>query len=184
MTVCRIRANVWAGVLNVAFDFAIMSLPRSGSHMLMSALHSHPEITMKGELRMKEKFPLPASEGALRGCICPSYSLPNPAGISASTPIIFLKRDIQEIDRSPYHQHLAPAPVDDVVPPKSRLSYLYNQLVLLEKFIESRKAPKLEIWYDELCGGEDVRVLDQSERLCCFLGISEQPLRPLTYKPN
>jgi len=161
-----------------------MSLPRSGSHMLMSALHSHPEITMTGELRMKEKFPLPASEGLLRGCICPSYNLPVPVGISASTPIIFLLRDLQDINRSNYHQHLAPAPVEDITPPKSRLSYLYNRFVMMEEFMESRTAPKLVIWYDELCGNNDARILHRSAEICYFLGVHEQPLRPLTYKPT
>ena len=38
--------------------------------------------------------------------------------------------------------------------------------------------------YNELCGGEDVRELRLGAELCAFLRVSEQPLRPLTYKPT
>lgn len=163
------------------FDFAIMSLPRSGSHMLMSALHSHPNITMVGEVGMVEKFPLPASEGGLRGCIVPSYRLPSV--LFSSTPVIFLLRDLGEIDNSPYHQHLAPVEYFDSIPPKSRMSYLIEQRQLMNRFMLEHIAGQYVVTYDELCGGKDVRELGLSAELCCFLNVSERPLQPLTYKP-
>ncbi len=152
--------------------------------MLMTALHSHPEITMTGEIGMKEKFPLPKSDGKLRGCIFPAYRLPNPQGLTQSTPVIFLLRDLGEIDRSPYHQHLSPVKGLKTAPVKSRMSYLIEQRQLMNRFIEDRKPGNYIVTYDELCGGKDVRELNYSKGLCQFLGVSEQPLRPLTYKPS
>lgn len=152
--------------------------------MLMSALHSHPDITMTGELRMVEKFPLPESIGKLRGCICPSYNLPIPVGLSQNTSLIFLLRDLEEIDQSPYHQHTSPAEGLRRHPTESRLSYLKRERKLLDQFIADRNTRNYIVTYNELCGGEDVRELLRSAELCEFLGVSVQPLIPLTYKPT
>ena len=156
----------------------------------MSALHSHPDITMVGELRMVEKFPLPESTGELRGCICPVYNLPTPQGITQNTPVIFLLRDLEEIDLSSYHQHLSPAEQLREPHRESRLSHWKREREILDDFIHTRKpglgskSRNMIVSYNELCGGEDVRELRLGAELCAFLRVSEQPLRPLTYKPT
>lgn len=49
-------------------DFLILATQRSGSHMLASALNSHPDISCQGEIARKDEV-IEASEGNVTGAI-------------------------------------------------------------------------------------------------------------------
>ena len=177
--------------------FAILSLPRSGSHMLASALDSHPAIRCTGEYGMTEKFPIGLMPGAVEGCIVQSYHIDR--GIAPpwlhDAKIILLNRAFIDIARSQYlndehgrtaTQFLSPSDspgVQHKVPDK-RLGYLRDQRTILLNYVQDRE--HLAVSYKSLCGGGDARVIrrEVAHLICDFLDVTYHPLRPATHKPS
>jgi hypothetical protein len=179
------------------YDFAIMSLPRSGSHMLMSALHSHPDVTMTGEIGMVDKFPMMTSTGGVNGIIIPSYRLVDVIDISFNfdIPFMFITRPIGEIVYSlftdsehgqGYRQSLVPSINEShqqFPATEGRINRLQTEYELMNNFMDSRSEGRdVMVTYDELCGGVDTREIKCGDEICDWLGIDRHPLVPVTHK--
>ena len=178
-------------------DFAILSLPRSGSHMLASALDSHPNIRCTGEYEMIEKFPIGRSPGRIEGCIIQSYHIDQniaPKWLDTAK-IILLNRSFEDIAKSQYFndefgrtstQFTVPTKRTGIVHhvPDERLRYLTDQRAILLNYIDGREY--LQVSYQSLCRGADARTIrwEVSHLLCDFLDVTYQPLRPATHKPS
>ena len=79
-------------------DFIILTVPRSGSHMLASALDSHPDICCIGEVGKRPLYDwLGTSGGEIKGGI---VDVPCRWQITPEHKVICLTRDPAEIARS------------------------------------------------------------------------------------
>lgn len=182
------------------YDFAILSLPRSGSHMLASALDSHPEIQCQGEYGMTEKFPLGRRPGRIKGCIVQGYHISRhiaPPWIRNSR-IIVLTRSLLAIAKSlhyntmngsTYDQHLEPVQrgPQRSTPSPDTIRRLEAEQEAIAHFLEfANPNALLHVEYRLLCGDKDARAIrwEQAHRICDFLGVERLPMRPLTHKPS
>lgn len=182
------------------YDFIILSLPRSGSHMLASALDSHPEIQCSGEYGMKEKFPLGRNPKRVKGCIIQGYHILReiaPKWIYA-VKVIYLYRPVDEIAKSlhylspsgqSYDQHLHPAARTEKlyweVDKETRNRLNSEQQALIDCLAKCDYPDVLTTSYQSLCKGKDARTLrwEQTHRILDFLKVERMPLKPLTHKP-
>ncbi len=179
------------------YDFIILSLPRSGSHMLASALDSHPEIQCQGEYEMIEKFPLGRNEAPIKGCIVQAYHIQRniapPDLVTAK--LIYLYRPVREIVFSRFYgsplgvnseQWLTPVLRDKTQYDTSQdvIVDLMQQRIDLGAFL--RNKDHLKVTYRDLCHDKDVRSLDRvtALRICDFLNIPNCVLVPMTHKPS
>lgn len=180
------------------YDFIIVSLPRSGSHMLASALDSHPDIQCEGEYGMIEKFPLGRTEARLRGCIVQGYHILGQIALPtgwATAKIIKLTRSIDQIadslhatndDGQSYSQHLEPVrqQMPGGKPTQKTWSRINDEHEAILNWLLLRQY--LTVTYDALSGGKDCRAIrwEQAHRICDYLGVERHPLIPKTHKPS
>ena len=186
-------------------DFAIVCHQRSGSHLLATALNSHPDIDCQGELLQliktpaKSYAPVAAKTSAkLRGAIImynqlriaaelglmPGkiiHLLRNPAETARSIVLNAASNAIQG-DHSPHSLRAKPAfrSADLVADPDEILRYEDEVRTRQDEQLRSLPTPRLDIWYDDICGGRDVESLEASaaERILNFLGA--EPVVALT----
>ena len=158
----------------------IVSLPRSGSHMLGSALSSHPELVCIGEYA-SDDFPEWANDGNCQ--IVQLYNItPN------AEKYIVLVRSLEDRKRSwrkdgPTHYY-EPINVSDIEPIGVDFIIGQDMQQKLQDFIGSNKC--LILHYEELTGNADIRQIpDKYGRMICeYLEVEYQPLVPATYKPT
>ncbi len=179
--------------------FAILSLPRSGSHMLASALDSHPAICCTGEYEMVEKFPIGRYPGAVVGCIVQSYHIDRHVAPPwlPEAKLILLFRPTREIIQSLYHgsengtnysQCLTQADHSGLQRhpyPDRHYSYLEAQRDIISEYARGRN--HIMISYRSLCRDKDVRAIrwEVAHRICDFLEVDRQhPLKTTTHKPT
>lgn len=170
------------------FDFYILFLVRSGSHMLASALDSHPEIQCKAEAwRPEPKYPwLGAVEKRVSGTTMLPHKIPD----NPPNKAIVLTRRWQDRVQSvakPLH-HMEPASIEV-------RGMSVQELMEQEEDALMRDAGLMEaasrfdclfVDYDEMTNNEDCRELPEpiGRRICDFLGVGYAPLRPAFYKPS
>ena len=186
-------------ILKIMTDFAILSLPRSGSHMLASALDSHPAIKCVGEYNTyPEKFPIGLRSGAIEGCIVQGYHISGniAPGWLPKAKLILLNRPIPEILYSLYKGHAAGGNYSQYLKPTDRSedihypirerhwAYLEEMRDIVKQYVEGRE--HMTVSYQSMCKGSDARAIrwEVAHQLCDFLGVARQPLRPVTHKPS
>lgn len=185
-------------------DFAILCMQRSGSHMLAYALASHPDVVFHGELLDFIRYSLPFRRVAGKlNCVIVMYNqidLADKFEIDLSTiPVIHLTRDDRATAISNIRNNLSRAERGashtahftsrDQVPgqysyvPQEKEIETWLKLIAdwrkaaLPRIAENRRT--IQIDYDEMTGGNDIRELppESALRLCEFLSL---PMRPLT----
>jgi len=178
------------------YDFIILSLPRSGSHMLASALDSHPEISCEGEYEMIDKIPIGHTRKQIHGCIVQAYHIRREiAPISIPTKIIRIKRPLVQIVASRFLNSIDGTNSDQHTEPvkKEGISHtlkfkVWNDLLhdslALDEFTASN--PALTVSYNDMCKGKDARKIEHETalRICDYLEVTRAPLIPATYKPS
>lgn len=179
------------------YDFFILSLPRSGSHMLASALDSHPDICCTGEYGMTEKFPIGRSGGKIKGCIVQAYHIQQ--GIAPpdfdTGRLIWLTRPVYEIAISRHYDNANGASAAQYLEPTEKtgvqrlvlpdtVKNLQIQIGVVTQVARARE--HLAVNYKGLCAGKDTRAIrwEVAHQLCDFLEVDRQPLLPATHKPT
>lgn len=150
----------------------ILALPRTGTKMLVSALHSHPDMPpVIHEFR-----------GGLWKFLKKRYVLSNEMKWWMRWPIKVMhvgREDSKAGARSLIMMSYR-------FPPKS-FNIPKHEIDKLAKFREAteakmRKRAQWSTTYEALSGGRDARKLDMSLSICKFLGVSPRPLFPSTKK--
>ena len=163
-------------------EFCILTRPRSGSHMLASALDSHPQIQCKGEYGMEKYSRLMGREvHDISGHIVQDFMLPE-IDLKQFDKIILLLRDLSLRKEYRGLHWLEPAQVkrsirDHGDTPKTDHTALYVATTGMDRLI---------INYDDMTGGHDIRELPYKEgsAICAFLGTDYFPMKPIFYKPT
>ncbi len=174
------------------FDFLIICTQRSGSHMLASALNSHPNISCSGELSLKDTL-IPPSDGECKGAIL-MYNRMGASEIRYATDkVIHLVRDPESVA----HSRLANSQ-DKKTPGKEHRAH-FQEKIDREFEISAKNAKALtaqvradinrtrkmlsglnhiEVSYEELTDNVSVTTLNRTsaDRLTRFLGVSEMDL--------
>ena len=77
------------------YDFYIVTMPRSGSHMLASAINSHPDLQCGGEKGFIDEPKLPNEPCVARGCIThiKAYNVDQVSLDDVSKVIVLLRHD-------------------------------------------------------------------------------------------
>jgi hypothetical protein len=169
-------------------DFYILTFPRTGSHMLASALDSHPDINCVGEVwRDKPLYDWLGSGGKVNGGIIqPSQA----RSLPESTKMICLTRNPQDIAISYLSKKktlhamgpsLLPAtelPSCDLVGEQES-----RQLFLRES---AKRYPHIVVDYNEITNGQDIREIPESigRHICKFLNVEYHIMTPKFYKPQ
>lgn len=171
-------------------DFYILTIPRSGSHMLASALDSHPEISCRGEFEKETMYPwLGSADKRVNGQIISPYRLFG--GVGSQTKMICLTRDYHDIAESsckacnPLH-HFEPAVVKRQsvqISPEVYTRYQNAQADLLKAV---KRFPHIVVDYNEITNGEDTRLIPErtGRLLCDFLCVTYSVMSPRVYKPK
>jgi glycosyltransferase involved in cell wall biosynthesis/cytochrome c556 len=182
-------------------DFAIVCHVRSGSHLLATAINSHPEIHCQGELLHVLTEPHKAyaavcdiATGVVNGAIImyEQWELLRALSIIPSK-IIHLTRDARQTALSfiRNNEHLSaygarhnPHAWRNACEPLEMRDYPVDEKQLAERTALVRQSqhasssflPKsrLEVTYEELCGNHDVDTIEQTaaDRIVEFLGVS------------
>lgn len=170
--------------------FYILTKPRSGSHMLASALDSHPDIQCHGEAvympRMESAKWLGKNPGRVEGWIA-QYDMFGPKSVprlNINTPdkIIILTRDhTRRIPHKVTHAHYVIPSIEQYEPDCSYAPVDYSPLFELAKH-----KPTLVLSYDDMTGNKDIRKLPQeySDMVCDFLEVERAELTTRFYKPR
>lgn len=154
--------------------FVVLGLPRSGTHMLASAINSHPDVVC----RMEDEQPVFAD---IAGRVWTKLEEVPPAD-----KYIVIHRPFKDRMRSfrytGYSHRLTPGPR----PEEPMFSHIGiedegNQLRLIAITLGA-----LQLEYNELTGNSDCRALSVawSNVICDFLGVYHKVLCPLTHKPQ
>ena len=173
-------------------DFAILTIPRSGSHMLASALNSHPDIKCGAEYNAPAKIELPDSGGKIEGCIVHWYNLERNPKLLDGVKIIVLIRNPVEIAKSwqkgyamgkSAGHYLEPTTFNGAIPEpeKSVIETIKDRQLKLLEYAKDREVLRLD--YEKLTGNKDIREIENSKEICKFLNVKNKKLNPLTYKP-
>lgn len=170
------------------FDFYVLTLVRSGSHMLASALDSHPEIQCKAEAwRGESKYPwLGAVEKRVKG----TTMLPHKIGEDRPSKAIVLTRRWQDRIQSvssPLH-HLEPGAVEVRRMSGQELAEIESDALERDARLmqAAEKFDCLFLDYSDITGDADCREIPEpiAQRICSFLCVNYSPLRPRFYKPS
>lgn len=162
--------------------FCILTYPRTGSHMLASALDSHPDIQCKGEVGM-EKYPelMGAHEARVQGCIVQNFQLKQ-VDVRAFDKIIVLLRDTSV--RTEYRgvHFLEPTTVNRSIRDASMEKPVVDHYPILAA---AMLRENLILSYEKITGNCDIREIPDPfmRQICSFLGVDPHPLRPIFYKP-
>jgi glycosyltransferase involved in cell wall biosynthesis len=182
-------------------DFAIVCHSRSGSHLLATALNSHPQLHCQGELLqilLEPHKPYAAvcetATGPVNGAIImyEHWKLAGALGI-IPTKIIHLTREPRQTALSfiRNNEHLSaygtrhdPHAWRNTYEPFKLRDYPVDEMQLAERTRLVRQSQAafgsllpgncLEITYEELCANQDVETIDQNaaDRITGFLGVS------------
>lgn len=169
------------------FDFWILFAPRSGSHMLASALDGHPEIQCGAECWTGEsrfKHWLGCEEKRLKG----TTVIPDTIGKMAHCPdkIILLLRDPQSLGMYKNEKstipHILKAEPEKAAYKQERQHFIGKQQECIKISCDFENV--LSVHYNLLTQNKDCREFprEQSDRICDFLGVERLPLRPAFYK--
>lgn len=171
-------------------DFYILALPRSGSHMLASALDSHPDICCAGEIWRSK--PLYDWLGSAAGRICGAIATFGPGGfeLPSTAKIICLTRNTPDRVKSYKNRDglhwMEPTvlPAKEVVLDEATLAAREQYAKDLLLFAE--KSQRIVLDYDEITGGKDIREIPEAigRQLCDFLGVEYHAMTPRFYKPK
>lgn len=211
MTGVRLRPSVPIALSNIAKeliaaayrDFAIVCHQRSGSHMLATALNSHPEVCCQGELLQTIKTPhkvyapRPIVPHGVSGAILMygHWKLTTQLGLNPKKCIHLLRDPIRtaisvaknladEQTRGPEHRphfprgskHRQMVEFDATAVPElaARIAERQQRFAV---FLADRTV--LEIRYEDLTGEKDVEVLPEqaSSRILEFLGVIRTDVR-------
>lgn len=168
-------------------DFCLVALPRSGSHMLASALDGHPEIDCFGEHRVPQDGTR-HSQGIMGKLV---HGTPIPA----ASKYIFLYREPLAIQASRLRLNrdglLHEYREGDTIYARdtSRMPSGFIDAIRAEReevLAELEGTDHIIVSYESLCAGQDTEALnaEQATRICRFLGVAERELRPKTRKAN
>ena len=182
------------------FDFLIVCTQRSGSHLLASALNSHPDISCRGELREKDRLIKPSQEG-LRGAILMYNRCPAFGTTYTADKLIHLVRDPKNTAKSRLANSIDKkekgnehsAHFLEIVDREFELNgkrlkgvsaAIRNDIRRAKKWLKGH--PHLEISYEELTGNCSVSTIrpEISARLTDFLGLPKATLSTDLVKPN
>jgi len=165
-------------------DFYIMSMPRSGSHMLASALDGHSCISCQGE----HQYPW---LGIQKGKIVHGALTGPKHRVSVQHKIICLTRDSRDCvcslqRRASGQLHfLEPTEIKEVgIVDEADVQYFDS---MKEYMLDLFKAhERLVLDYSEITDNKDCREIPESigKRICDFLGVVYEPLKPKFYKPR
>lgn len=173
-------------------DFIILTLPRSGSHMLASALNSHPDICCLGELFRKPPLYdwLGTGNGITGGIVWPDNF--NQVKTKKVIGLIRNPRDmaysaVRKIGNDEcYVDHaLLPCSALSRDPGQKRIDSMLRRSQALAKLLD--KLPDaLILTYEMITNNMDIRIVpvEISTRICSFLGVPPYLLQPRTYKPT
>ena len=159
--------------------YQIVTLPRSGAHMLATAINSHPDLSCYGELH--------GHNGEL-------YQRNGDGGIAhvmgtvpEADKYIALVRDAADRElswmRTTSSHFFAPLTIDHEISNKNRtLPNAQKNQKLLAEFIENNEC--LVLHYNDITGNTDIREIPEKygQQICKYLGVEYQPLVPVTYK--
>lgn len=172
--------------LDTQFDFIILTLPRSGSFMLASAMDSHPEIQCTAEAWCSKPHGLGVVDKRLKGTtVFPRYM----DQIIGKPKVVVLLRDSKNrFPRYDYDHFEAPTTRARVDVSKDTMDE-FVQEADYEALQLSRIASgfdSLSVSYEEITGDKDCREIPEkiARRLCDFLCISHRPLVTKFYKPS
>lgn len=167
-------------------DFAILSLPGAGSHMLASALDSHPQISCSGETGLNYSWL--GTAGEISGHIIRPHQTEQ---VPVTTKLIVLLRDpkgamLSRAARVGRYHYLEPITISN--PDVSYAeSYLQHYREMDEEIKDiAQQYPHIVISYESITGNDDIREIPerQAKCICAFLGVRYQPLKPKTHKPK
>ncbi len=172
--------------------FYILSFQKSGSHMLASALDSHPDIQCTGETEGKYKW-LGSTTGKVYGSIIHSGDVlkkNNPrASIDDVEKIILLLRDHskRQHDMGLKDHYLSPTTVQKREQPQ-HFSKTLNKINKAQEDMKHHIKNKdhIVVDYDDLTNNKDIRIVDDfhTKLICDFLDVDICPLTPAFYRPN
>lgn len=168
------------------FDFVILTLPRSGSHMLASALDGHSQIQCFAEA-WREK---PRYEwlGGIKKSVVGTTVFPRYAQEIVPTSgkaIVLTRRPEDRASTEQKIETLVPLTVD------SRDIGTLDCIDVFEREADALlKTAKdftcLYLDYSDLTEDKDCREIPEwyARQICEFLGVNYEPLRPKFYKPQ
>lgn len=169
--------------------FCILTRPRSGSHMLASALDSHPDIQCKGEPYHPDRYPWlgekPADiQGEIIHC---KYVIKGYINLDDYDKIIVLLRDLSKRkmykDEGKVRHFTEPTTVERIDGHPIQPRHTVQDLMAC---VGDRDHTVIN--YEDLLNyrDRDIRVLPSGygRHLCGFLGVEYQPLKTSFYKPE
>lgn len=191
-------------------DFAIVCFQRSGSHLLATAIDSHPEICCQGELLQavatpyKPYAPKPIASPGVSGAILmySQWKLAQGLGIKprkfihllrdpVMTAISIARNEADARARGACHRPHIPrgttqmqvAEFDKAIVP-DWAARIAKQQQVFSRLLAGY--PVLEICYEHLTGGKDVEVLPEqaSARILQFLGVARTSTLVATIKKS
>ena len=156
------------------YSFIILGLPRAGTHMLASALDSHPEIAC----RLKDNQVVYAP---YTGRVWTRLE-----EIPYAKKYIVIHRPFVERMRSFRYtgfSHAYRPGSRPEEPRRARADFPDQDEELIEVAYQIKA---LQVHYSDLTGGLDCRQIPQgwSQIICDFLGVKRHILCPRTYKPS
>ena len=174
-------------------DFVIVSQARSGSHMLATALDSHPDIACGGEVNANDQ--IGSTFGYVLGCLVKGAMLHRLKGFKGK--YIHLTRKPEDIAASIQNSWQAQGEKPDTIAMKpqrikrKREPFTEKQLQMVRERDEPintlfAMTDCLTIDYDEMVLDRECIEIpeDVGRRLTDYLGVDYQPLRPQTRRPE
>ena len=170
-------------------DFVIFTLPKSGSHMLASALDSHPDINCGGEVfRKRPLYDWLGSGAGIKGGI---VNLFKSGIITDKHKVIVLTRDALGVAKSGTSAlstgelHAMDA---NTTKKQMRISSVSKgtQDRCNRLLVEARKHKDVfQVSYEEMTCNKNIDVIptEISYKICDFLGVKRAELRPVFKKP-
>lgn len=183
------------------FDFIIVCSQRSGSHMLASALNSHPNISCSGELLISDTLITP-SDGECKGAILMYNRWAAFETQYTANKLIHLVRDPESVAysrmansqdkkklRAKHRAHFTEN-IDrkfDIRPSKLRNLKAHTKTLINKMRKKLSDLDHIEVSYEELTDNLSVTEINRASanRLTKFLGVPEMDLVvPDLIKPN
>jgi LPS sulfotransferase NodH len=185
----------------MGYDFAIVATQRSGSHLLATALNSHPDIACVGEVA-REELTIGEVSGRVRGCILMYNHLDHFKSVSPERVIHLIRENTSALAWSRIENNVAkkvalrggethrPHRIRDeewrarCPVQASRVRLVAHRIAKASdenrRWLQSRGKPLLELTYEEISdGGRDVSVIPPlaAMKVTDFLGVCPATLR-------